>query len=230
MTTSSDTGCLHRPDPNRLRAVHFEDPDARVPRPLDPQIISHFDVFGLDVRLCLDTEALREAFLELSRAFHPDYFATDKESVREEALRRTSLVNNAHKTLRDAQPRAEYTINLVGGGLESNKNAVPPELLEEVFEIQEAGEELRAARLAADEERLAKAEAAVKPLREEVKAARERLASERDSLFAEFDRAAETAGPETAGPESDSARDILRRIRLTLDRMNYLRTVLRNLK
>ena len=223
MTTISPA----RPSRESIRHLHFIDGDESQIRPLDANAVSYFEVFGLEPRLTLDLDEVREAFLDLSRRFHPDYFATEEdESLREESLRRSSLVNNAWKTLRDPQKRAEYLISLHGKGIESNKNAVPSELLEEMFEIQEAGEELREARLAADEEALEAAEAKVRPLREQVKESRAHLLKELEDQFARFDQKIGEGAPF----DSEDVQKQLQQIRLTLDQMNYLRTVLRNLK
>ncbi len=215
-----------RPSAERLRALHFADPEGRVLRPLGTEVPDHFAVFGLPPRLLLDADALRDTFLDLSRHFHPDFHANDAPALRDEILRRSSLLNNAYKTLRDDQKRAEYLIALVGRGIESNKNAVPPELLEEIFDIQEAGEELRDARLSTDEERLAAAEARIGPLRDQVNTARQALVRQLEQQCAAYDDALATG----ADPASDACQQTLRSIRLTLDRMNYLRTVLRNLR
>jgi len=185
---------------------------------------NYFQAFGIEPRLGLDTESLRETFLALSRETHPDFFATADDAARAESLRRSSLLNNAWKTLRDPLARADYMIALSGTGIESNKNAVPPALLEELFDIQEAGESLREARLSGDEAALAAAEARIGPLRAQVLATRAEIDAELLGLFAEFDAAV------VGGIDSPAAVAVLRRIRVALDRMNYLRTVLRNLK
>lgn len=214
------------PSLDRIQSVHFLDADEKQIRPLAGQTVSHFDVFGLEPRLVLDEEALRDAFLTLSRRFHPDFHATESEDVRREILQRSSLINNAYKTLRNPQKRAEYLITLIGRGIESNKGAVPPELLEEMFDIQEAGEKLREARLATDEARLASAEARIKPLRDEVEAARQILLQRLQEQFHQHDEYAATGAAE----DSPARQQVLRDVRLSLDRMNYLRTVLRNLR
>lgn len=176
-----------KPDPARIAKFHFDENPRRI-RAIGSNTANYYDVFGLQPRLTLDVEALREAFLTLSREFHPDFFGNAEPALKAESERRTALLNNAHKTLRDPQKRAEYLIFLIADDIESNKNAVPPELLEEVFEIQEAGEELREARLEADAQKLAAAEAKVAPLRDEVKASRAKLEQELEKQFAEFDK------------------------------------------
>lgn len=185
-----------------------------------------FDALGIPPRLSIDSEAARERFLELSRRYHPDFHATADASERAESLKLSSLVNNAWKTLRDPHKRAEYAVFLFGDGIESDRNAVPPELLEEMFDIQEAGEDLRAARLAADEAGLQSAEARIAPLRAQVEQTRQQLEARLTSLFGRFDAIAD-AGAQPDGPE---CQPVLREIRQTLDRLNYLRTVLRNLR
>lgn len=185
-----------------------------------------FQALGLPPRLSIDVDATRDHFLELSRRYHPDFYATADAAERAESLKLSSLVNNAWKTFRDPHKRAEYAVFVYGNNIESNKNAVPPELLEEMFEIQEAGEELREARLGADEAALARAEARIAPLRAQVVATRDQMEARLEELFRQFDAAAD-ADPSLDGEACQAA---LREIRLVLDRMNYLRTVLRNLK
>jgi molecular chaperone HscB len=215
------------PNPDRLDALHFDTSAEAGIRPLGTgEAPSHFALFGMEPRLMIDTEALRGAFLDLSRRFHPDFHGGASPALREEVLRRSSLLNNAYKTLRELPKRAEYLLGLLAPTLESNKNAVPPELLEEMFEIQEAGEALREARLAADGAALARAEAAVAPLRAQVNGQRQALEAELEQLAAALDALLDAG----EALESDPVQATLRKIRLTLDRLNYLRTVIRNLR
>ena len=56
----------------------------------------------------------------------------------------TSILNDAYRTLRDPVTRAEYFLKQHGFDIgEQNSKNVPPELLEEVFELNMALEELR---------------------------------------------------------------------------------------
>lgn len=208
----------------KVRAIHFN-PDGSL-ADLSPAT-NYFEVFALPPTLNPDVDALREHFLELSRQVHPDFHATDTEAVRQKFLTRSALVNNAWKTLRDPIRRAEYVIETFGKGIQSDKGAVPPELLEEMFDIQEAGEELREARLSADAQALKAAEARVAPLRKSAMAAREQLLGELSAQSREFDGVLDQ---HDGDPGHDDCQALMKKIRLTLDRMNYLRTVLRNLK
>src|SRR5437899_1717779 len=83
-------------------------------------------------------------FYSLSRKFHPDLYTLKSPEEQQYALEATAILNDAYRTLRDPLTRAEYLLKENGFdiGEQGSKN-VPPELLEEVFELNMALEELR---------------------------------------------------------------------------------------
>jgi molecular chaperone HscB len=104
----------------------------------------YFEVFGIERGLDLDGESLQRKFYELSRQFHPDRFAGRPAEEQQCALDATAQLNDAWRTLRDPVKRAEYLLGLEGLGTdEARSKNVPPELLEEVFELNMMLEELR---------------------------------------------------------------------------------------
>lgn len=103
-----------------------------------------FHFFGLEESLALDTDALQKRFYELSRKLHPDMYTRKSPREREYSLEATAILNDAYRTLRDPVRRAEYVLKNHGFDIgEQRSSAVPPELLEEVFELNEALEEIR---------------------------------------------------------------------------------------
>ena len=59
----------------------------------------------------------------------------------------SSALNDAYRTLKDPVRRAEYILSTEGFDIgEQRSKDVPPELLEEVFELNESLDELREAR------------------------------------------------------------------------------------
>jgi molecular chaperone HscB len=97
----------------------------------------------------IDTTALEATYHRLSREVHPDFHLTKPAAEREQLLARSALVNQAYRTLKDFHSRVEYLVELEGGG--AVKPKAPPELLEDVLEVQELLEECRAqGRLTAD--------------------------------------------------------------------------------
>ncbi len=100
----------------------------------------YFQFFGLERKLALDAADLESRFHRLSRQLHPDRYARATPAERERALEASAVLNDAYRTLRDPVSRAEYVLKQQG--LEQSK-AAPPELLDEVFELNMALEELR---------------------------------------------------------------------------------------
>ncbi|HEV2385816.1 MAG TPA: Fe-S protein assembly co-chaperone HscB [Candidatus Acidoferrales bacterium] len=109
----------------------------------------YFAFFGLPEKLELDPAELEHHFLELSWKLHPDNFASAGERERSLSLERAAELNDAYRTLADPVARVEYLLASRGVRKEGEaKQQAPPELLEEVFELNESLEELRMARQA----------------------------------------------------------------------------------
>ena len=102
--------------------------------------MKYFEALGLEPSLALDAEDLKKRFYERSRQWHPDRFSRSSPAEQAKALEMTSVLNDAFRTLRNPVARAEYFLR--ESGVEVSTKA-PPELLEEVFELNMALEELR---------------------------------------------------------------------------------------
>ena len=113
--------------------------------------IDYFTVFGLPRKLRIDTTALERTFYRLSRKLHPDLYAQASPNERQWSLDQTSLLNDAYRTLKDPVARTEYLLRLEGVEIEAGRtddgkpedSRVPPDLLEEVFELNMQLEEMR---------------------------------------------------------------------------------------
>lgn len=111
----------------------------------------YFQVFGLERRLALDTTTLERDFHRLSRRLHPDRFARASADEQQWSLAATALLNDAYRTLRDPIQRTEYLLKLEGlqigeehaGKGKAADRQPPPDLLEEVFELNMQLEEMR---------------------------------------------------------------------------------------
>jgi molecular chaperone HscB len=115
----------------------------------------YFQVFGLPRHFTIDTSELERAFYRLSRKLHPDVYARASEEEQEWSLRNASLLNDAYRTLKDPISRTEYLLRLEGVEIEqegkqsqdrANPSRVPPDLLEEVFDLNMQLEEMRMTR------------------------------------------------------------------------------------
>jgi len=129
--------------------------------------MTYFEVFSLPPRLTIDTAALEKQFYTLSRKLHPDRFAGRPQAEQEAALEQSSALNDAYRTLKDPILRTQYLLKLEGVELEEQskaatdaaratgvekKQVVPPELLEEVFELNMQLQEMRMAKQMGEDE------------------------------------------------------------------------------
>ena len=112
-----------------------------------PQGIDYFALFEMPRQLWIGMGGLEQKFLQLSWKLHPDNFVNATEQERELSLKRSSELNDAYRTLRDPIARVEYLLAIEGERKEGEKKQqAPPELLEEVFELNESLDELREAK------------------------------------------------------------------------------------
>jgi molecular chaperone HscB len=107
-----------------------------------------FALLGVEPRFDLDDEALAERHRDLSRALHPDRYASAPAAERRLALGKAIEVNEAYRTLRDPVKRAEAVAKLAGLAVgEDREPKASPALL---MEMMEAREELSEASRAKD--------------------------------------------------------------------------------
>ena len=175
---------------------------------------NYFHFFGLDRKLGLDEEALKKRFYELSREWHPDRFMRKSADESALAMENTSLINDGYRTLRDPVKRAEYLLAEEGFPIgEQRSKDVPPELLEEVFELNMALEEMRDG----DESARPQLEAA----RDNFLQMRTSIDGELNSLFQRYD---------ASESESETAQQAMHEIRGVLNRRRYIDNLLRDVE
>jgi molecular chaperone HscB len=182
----------------------------------------YFSFFGLPRKLQVDEPELEKTFYSLSRQFHPDYFMNAGELERQASMERSSMLNDAYRTLRDPIARVTYLLALEGYN-EAQKKA-PPDLLEEVFELNMQIEELRGAKKARDEDEIAEARAS---LEEALASLRENLAGIDErifALFADWDSALDRNALET------DKKLLLDQMSQLLSHRSYIRNLVRDIK
>ena len=109
--------------------------------------MDHFSLFGLPRKLWIEMPGLEQKFLQLSWKLHPDNFVNASAEEQADSLKRSSELNDAYRVLRDPVARVEYLLEIEGARKEGEqKQQAPPELLEEVFELNESLDELREAK------------------------------------------------------------------------------------
>ena len=114
----------------------------------------YFSVFGLAPALDLDLGMLEHQFHKLSRKLHPDRFARATDNEKQWSLADTALLNDAYRTLKDPIRRTEYLLKLQGAEIgeehagkdRRDPSRVPPDLLEEAFDLNMQLEDMRMAK------------------------------------------------------------------------------------
>lgn len=200
-------------------------PECRRIQPLPPAT-DYFAAFDLPRKLGIDAADLEKRFHALSWKLHPDNFTRASEYERQLSLEQSSLLNDAYRTLREPVARVEYLLALEGMRKEGeNKQQAPPDLLEEVFELNESLDELRAARRAGGND------GEMAALRQRLESAQhsfeEKLAAvdaELEKAFVDWDAAVDAAAAD------DARRKIMARMNGILNRRSYIRNLVANVR
>ncbi|RYY86221.1 MAG: Fe-S protein assembly co-chaperone HscB [Chitinophagaceae bacterium] len=101
-------------------------------------LMNYFELFGFPEQFRIDKEALRRRFFELSRQYHPDYFAQSGDEVQADALEKAAQLNKAYKTLGNDDERTRYLLEQKGLLQADEKYALAPDFLMEMMDLNEA--------------------------------------------------------------------------------------------
>ena len=168
--------------------------------------MTHFERLGLPRRFPLDPAELERNYLARSREVHPDHAGNDRAS-----LEASAALNEAYTVLRDPFRRADYLLTLEGGPTAAEQKQAAPEFLEEMLDLRMRIEE---AKHAADSS-------------ERVTLERD-LTRRRDALLADVGTLFEKLAP--LPPDAPTRRELLVRIRQTLNATKYIQGLLRDLE
>lgn len=108
-----------------------------------PPVANPFETLGVPVKFDLDMAELHKRFLSASSANHPDRFTDPVQQA--EAAERSAVVNEAYRTLKAPESRANALLAVLGGAAKEDDKALPPDLLAEMLDVREQQEEAEAA-------------------------------------------------------------------------------------
>ncbi len=196
--------------------------------------MTFFELFSLPPHLHLDTAALEKQFYLQSRRLHPDRFAARPLAEQEAALRASSELNDAYRTLKDPIARTQYLLSIEGVELEEQsraatdaaratgdqkKQSVPPDLLEEVFEMNMQLQELRMNQQVGEDDAGLRAE--LEASQREFDGKMAETQRELEALWTRWDAAVDTGDQTARAAVRDAMVDLL-------NRRSYLRNLLRD--
>ena len=214
-----------------MREVHFCSACGKVQPPVP---VDYFSFFGLPRKLNIDTAELEREFYHLSRKLHPDLYARGETQEQQWSLEQSSQLNDAYRTLKDPIKRTQYLLRLEGIELEEQsksateqaratgeikKQVVPPDLLEEVFDLNMQLQELRMQKEMGEDDPALLEELGKHKL--ELEGKFEGLLEELKSYWKDWDTAVDSGGEE-------QRRNILSKMLDLLNRRNYIRNLVRD--
>jgi len=191
-----------------------------------PRGTDYFAFFGLPRKLHVDNAELEKRFHQLSWKLHPDNFVRAEAFERELSLDRSAQLNDACRTLRDPIRRVEYLLAQEGMRKEGqHKQQAPPELLEEVFELNESLDELRSARDAGgDGSEMAALRAKLEAAQKNFQSALDEVDRELAGIFSQWDAALD------AGADDAARHKLMERMNEVLNRRSYIRNLVANVQ
>jgi molecular chaperone HscB len=220
-----------------MRAAHFCESCGKVQPPVP---VDYFSFFGLPTKLNLDVAALEKDFYDLSRKLHPDLNASTGSAEQEWSLEQSSMLNDAYRTLKDPLKRTAYLLHLEGVELEEQsksateqaratgeikKQIVPPDLLEEVFELNMQLEELRMNKKMGDDDPALIAEIGKQKLGLEAK--HEELLQELQTYWKTWDSLIDRSQAGNSATSEERAQ-VRNKMVDVLNRRNYMRNLVRD--
>ncbi len=187
---------------------------------------NYFASLNQGYTLNIDLEQLEKQYYDLSRRFHPDYFQQRSKEEQEISLENTALLNKAYQTLKDPQKRASYLVRLVEGNDEPLKTQAPASLFEDIFEIQEAVEEMRFLDPSDESGR--------NNLKETLKIALEKMQQyqkdEREKLYGHFNEWDQLESGRQSQDFTDPQKSCLTQMKQILSHSGYLDRVIQDIK
>ncbi|ALH96203.1 Fe-S protein assembly co-chaperone HscB [Acinetobacter equi] len=100
--------------------------------------MNHFELFNLPASLDIDLAVLKSEFLKLQQQYHPD-----KAENKDQALIKSSEINQAYKALSNIDSRAGYLLKLKKQDFHLDQSISDFEFLQDALEIREQLEDAR---------------------------------------------------------------------------------------
>lgn len=100
--------------------------------------MNYFLFYQLPVSFNPNIQKVKQQYLENSKKYHPDFFATATDAEKEHALEMSALNNAAYKTLTNPMKTIGYVLDLNNMLQEDEKYELPKDFLMEMLELNEA--------------------------------------------------------------------------------------------
>ena len=99
--------------------------------------MNYFEFYDLSESFTLDDAIIKKKFYQLSKQYHPDFYANEDDAKQQEILELSTLNNKAYQTLINPAKRLEYILRLHNLVSEGAKPQLPSDFLMEMMDINE---------------------------------------------------------------------------------------------
>ncbi|QKJ29383.1 Fe-S protein assembly co-chaperone HscB [Mucilaginibacter mali] len=99
--------------------------------------MNYFEFYDIPESFNPDEALLKKKFYQLSKEYHPDFYANDTDERQQEILELSTLNNKAYKTLGNPAKRLEYILRSHDLVSEGAKPQLPGNFLMEMMDINE---------------------------------------------------------------------------------------------
>ncbi|MDB5010406.1 MAG: Fe-S protein assembly co-chaperone HscB [Mucilaginibacter sp.] len=99
--------------------------------------MNYFEFYSIPESFNPNQAELKKKFYQLSKQYHPDFYANEDETKQQEILELSTLNNKAYQTLSDPNKLLAYILRLHDLVFEGAKPQLPADFLMEMMEINE---------------------------------------------------------------------------------------------
>lgn len=100
-------------------------------------MINFFEFYGIPESFHPDVAHLKKKFYELSKQYHPDFYANEADEKQQDILELSTINNKAWQTLSDPAKRLEYILRQHELLADGAKPQLPSDFLMEMMDINE---------------------------------------------------------------------------------------------
>ncbi len=101
-------------------------------------MMNYFEFYNIPESFIIDQAALKIKFYELSKRYHPDFYANEDEAKQQEILELSTVNNKAFQVLSTPSKLIEYILQQHNLLLDGDKHQLDPDFLMEMMDINEA--------------------------------------------------------------------------------------------
>jgi molecular chaperone HscB len=105
--------------------------------------MNYFTLYDIAEKPVVDRAIVSKKYIELQKAFHPDFFTNETEANKENALAQSAAINKAYAIFSNKEKTIEYFLQLKEVIIADEKFQLPADFLMEIMELNEGFDEAK---------------------------------------------------------------------------------------